>query len=490
MPDERGVLRAISWRDLCPWLILFRVFRLSIGLPLLFLATFGALLTPLGWRAGELLFIRGDDFQQDAAFARAAPFVAHNRLWPGHREGRFALEQDVPFPRVAPDPGGVQPPYPINRAFFSVSGDPAWVYQKLVEPFRQMFNIRWTLSKFAYFLFGGLWTLLVWAFFGGAITRIAAVHLGREERVNLREGLSFAWHKMAAFFLAPVFPLLGVALITLPVALLGLIVLLLDRAGASGAAVVVTGLFWWLVLVGGLAIAVLLLGLMFGFPLMWGTISSEGSDQFDALSRGYGYTFQRPLHYLFYALLAALLGVIGWWLVYLFSESVIEFSYWALSWGAGRDRALAMRDVALAPQAATGATWLGAWLLALFNGLVRAVAIGFSYSFFWCAATAIYLLLRHDVDRTELDEVYVEDEERRYGLPPLRMDKGGVPEVADEPAVPIKTATPDQPSPPGSNPPPGTPTPIGPVSPPNSASVTEPTLEPFQPPADDERTRE
>jgi hypothetical protein len=70
------------------------------------------------------------------------------------------------------------------------------------------------------------------------------------------------------------------------------------------------------------------------------------------------------------------------------------------------------------------------YLHALSVGLVRAVASGFGYGFFWCLASAIYLVLRHDVDQTEFDEVYVENEVRRYELPSLGPDQSEVAEDA------------------------------------------------------------
>ena len=75
------------------------------------------------------------------------------------------------------------------------------------------------------------------------------------------------------------------------------------------------GLLWPLALVAGLLMTLLLLGLLFGWPLMWATISAEGTDSFDALSRSYAYVFQRPLHYLFYIMVAAVIGWLGWLLV-------------------------------------------------------------------------------------------------------------------------------------------------------------------------------
>jgi len=67
-------------------------------------------------------------------------------------------------------------------------------------------------------------------------------------------------------------------------------------------------------------------------------------------------------------------------------------------------------------------------------GVVRACASAFSFAFFWCAAAAVYLLLRRDTDQTELDDVVVEDdvEGLEFGLPPLEPDETGVPGVSTD----------------------------------------------------------
>ena len=44
----------------------------------------------------------------------------------------------------------------------------------------------------------------------------------------------------------------------------------------------------------------------------------------------------------------------------------------------------------------------------------------------------IYLLLRHDVDQVELDEVYTEEQEEVFGLPPISTDSAGVPGVSED----------------------------------------------------------
>ncbi len=173
---------------------------------------------------------------------------------------------------------------------------------------------------------------------------------------------------------------------------------------------------------------------------MWATIGAESSDAFDAISRSYAYTFQRPMHYFCYVLVAALLGSLGWLLLWGFTESIITLSYWGTSWGTGAER-LGEIVAATGPDSAADSTaptpsttlWLGSALIGLCVGIVRAVASGVSFSYFWCVAAAVYLLLRRDTDQTEMDDIVVEDEEDiPYGLPPLETDAAGVPGVSSE----------------------------------------------------------
>jgi hypothetical protein len=175
---------------------------------------------------------------------------------------------------------------------------------------------------------------------------------------------------------------------------------------------------WVPALFGGLLIAILLLGLLFGWPLMWGTISAEErGDVFEAFSRSYSYAFQRPLHYLFYAAVATVYGALAWLLVYHFSEAVIRFAEWSAAWGAGSNRWAEIVRLRDAPSLGTGWAVYGVLLMNFGSGFVRTIAAGFGYSLFWCLAAAVYLLLRRDTDETEFDEVFVDSQTRRYQLP-------------------------------------------------------------------------
>jgi len=273
----------------------------------------------------------------------------------------------------------------------------------------------------------GLWALAVWGFFGGAITRIAAVQLACGERVGWAASMRYARSKWTAYCAGPLFPLLGILLAALPALLTGLVLLRLGDWGMLAAAVI-----WPLLLLAGFGMTVLLVGLVFGWPLMWATISAEGSDCYDALSRCYSYVFRRPLHYLFYAVVAAVIGTLGWLLVQYLAHCVIGLTYWAASWGAGQERV----DLITA----TGNTSLesvgevGRGLIHFWTGCVKLLAFGYFYGYFWTASTAIYFLLRRKVDATETDEVYLDGDasEPTYGLPPLATDEAGAPAVADD----------------------------------------------------------
>jgi hypothetical protein len=201
--------------------------------------------------------------------------------------------------------------------------------------------------------------------------------------------------------------------------------------------VLLVGIIWPVVLLCGLLLAILLVGLLFGWPLMWPTISAEGTDSFDALSRSYSYTYQRPVHYLFYAAVAGVLGMLAWVVVLIFAHGVITFSYWAASWGSGTDRIQEIRQIAGASPgvAGHGIFDLGSRAIGFWVRVVKYLAVGFLFSYFWCAATYIYFLLRQAVDATEIDEVAVEEEAEAYGLPPMTSEPGGIPQVTEPPAT-------------------------------------------------------
>jgi hypothetical protein len=389
MTEEVGVVRRIVWREILPWLMIFRAFRLSVSLPMLSLATIGWLLTPLGSQIASKVFLGNSDVATTEFATPLNDFFSADE----------SLQAIPGFSALTSTPNPV-----VN------------VYQHFTDPFVQLFDRSNTIRETAYHVFRGLWSIAVWAFFAGAITRIATVQLGREERVDLRTAIVYATRQYGWSFVAPLFPLFGVFLASLPLIVLGFVM----RADVG---MIVAGVVWPLALLGGLIMSILLLGLLVGWPLMWPTISSEEhGDAFEAFSRSFSYVFQRPLQYIFYMSLAALIGALGWVLVSHVSEAVIELTYYGTSWGATNER------VELIPFGEyTGTLGTGVGLIRWFDGLVRIIAMAFNFSYFFCVLTAIYLVLRRDVDKTDFDEVFVEDDKVRYSLPPLESNADSTP---------------------------------------------------------------
>jgi hypothetical protein len=413
MSEHDGVtLCSIRWSEVFPWLSTLRSFRLAVTLRVLVLGAAGFLLMLLGWAVIGWMFSGsklGDPLSP-------SPFGTAS-LW-------GLVDSAVPTDHVPPvwsSPVAVGDPK--SPRYMGPFGG-TWL--QLSRPVWQVFKEdRVGLGALVCWVMAALWSLAVWAFFGGAISRIAAVQLASDEQVGWGAALRWAASKWLSYFGAPLFPLAGVVLLVLPLLVGGWIMYF-------NWGLLLAGLLWPLALVAGLIMALLLLGLIFGWPLMWATISVEGTDTFDALSRAYAYVFQRPLRYLLYAILAAILGLLGWLLVENFAAGVIWLSLWGASWGTGAARyGDILTGTDLGPLGGAGAA-----LMAFWAGLIKLLALGYFYGYFWTASTLIYYLLRRDVDATEMDEVFLEADqgEKQFNLPPLAATEAAAapaPQAAD-----------------------------------------------------------
>jgi hypothetical protein len=417
--DDAGTVRKVEWTELCPWLILFRCFRMAIGFRLLLLATAGALVTVIGWML--ILWVFSGDPRIEAL--SGDPWSALTGLVP-----------DAPgFPQ-----GAVNIFDDTGTSVVDRSSDPfLGTWRQLSRPFRQVFGFPVVsgngaasnagggcpMTNMACFLLCGLWGLAVWAFLGGAITRSAAVELACEERIGFGQMIGYARSRWKSYVGAPLLPLVIALLIACAIAVPGLAL----RADIPR---VLVAIIWPLLLVGGVSMTLLLLGLFFGWPLMFAATSVEGADAFDAVSHSYAYTFQRPWRYLFYAAVAVVLGTLGWLVVSNVAAATVGLTYWAASLGGG---ATAVGEV-IGGGLGDNADSLGCGLIRFWCGCVKLLAVGFLYSYFWIASTAIYLLLRLDNDNKEMDEIFLDDDEDEppHALPSLTTDAAGAPVAVDE----------------------------------------------------------
>jgi hypothetical protein len=273
--------------------------------------------------------------------------------------------------------------------------------------------------------------------------------------------LKHAAVKLPSYSLPPLIALAGTAVFALQLVVIGLLMNVSVLA-------FLMALIWPFVLILGLLMAFLLLGALAGWPLMWATVSVEGTDGFDALSRSYAYVYHRPWRLLWYVLFAGFLAVVSMFVVKLFASSAVTLGNWSLDWGLNEttlhsvvaprqspDASLSLPTLdvvpgGMAPDMASAATNTPAPLveptgllaatrsvISFWKSLVAALVAGYQCGFLWVSAVGIYLLLRRDIDGVQLNEVYLEQADE-YGLPLLVEDPvTGVPEVApNAPGIP------------------------------------------------------
>jgi hypothetical protein len=308
---------------------------------------------------------------------------------------------------------------------------------KFLRPMIFLLNPNALFLNKLYFLLTLLWTLATWGFFGGAITRMAAVQLTRKEKISIGEAIQFTRSRYTSFFTAPLIPLIGVLLFLILLILFG-VLHLIPLVGD-----IIDGVGWPLVLLAGLVMAVILVGLT-GWPMMYATISTEGSDSFDALSRSYSYVLTNPWHYIWYALVALTYGAIVVFFIGFMGSLTVYLGKWGVSQTPfiGPDyvnrepeylfqyapKSFGWRELLLQGSSSIDIhgeytqpdqwhVWnrIGAGMVAIWLGLLFLMVVGFGYSYFWTASTIIYLLMRRKVDDTEMDEVYVEEDESEEG---------------------------------------------------------------------------
>jgi hypothetical protein len=328
---------------------------------------------------------------------------------------------------------------------------------KLLLPVVYFFSPGADLKCRLYFLCVLIWTVATWAVFGGAITRIAAVQVARGDKIGMVDALRFTFKRILSYLTAPLFPLLFIFVLLIAMILFGL-PFMIPICGD----IFVAGLFWPVMLVVGLLMAIALVGLI-GWPLMSATISAEGTDSWEAVSRAYSYVYQRPWHFLWYFLVALVYGAVVVFFIGFMGSLTIYLAKWGVSQTPGISyvgsqpngrkpdflfvyapesfgwRPLLLKGAVVDGEKVVDAEgqvnpvaynkWVGnnpdyhgadrlewynlvgAGMVAFWLGLVFLLILGFSYSYFWSASTIVYMLLRRNVDAAEMDEVYLDEDE-------------------------------------------------------------------------------
>jgi hypothetical protein len=269
-----------------------------------------------------------------------------------------------------------------------------------------------------------LYCLALYAVIGGALCRMAALQFARDERIGAWRALQYSLGKFGSYFTAPLIPVGIIVFVAIFIFLGGLL------GAIPVAGEILAPILMGLALFGGFVIALVTVGLMAGYNLMYPTIAVEGSDSFDAISRAFSYIFARPWRMGFYSLVAAVYGGICYAFVRVFAWLLLLSVHVAAGAGMNWDTSSITGPVgirgkldAIWPTPTLGdlqpsinwatLNWsecFGAAVIWIWAALVVGLVLAFVMSFFYSANTVIYCLLRKKVDDTDLEDIYVEQD--------------------------------------------------------------------------------
>jgi hypothetical protein len=378
-----GIVHEVCWSDALPWWILFRAAGAAFSPTVIFLALFGVLAMQAGWSACDRVGLEMPRFGEEVIVTQMG-------------RGDLALTS----------PGGET----VLSTRLTVTGEvlpwvPSWLAPMIPRPLADIMRLTAVpfqpTSEFGDVMAASArlgWFILVWAIFGTAITRCVALKLSAEEPLGPFGAIAYGSKKWPSAVNSVLFVLVGIFAMSVPGALLGL-------AMRTELGTYAVGIIWPLVLLGAVVLAILAIGVVVGWPLMVAAVGVERADSFQAISTAFSYVYQRPLHYLFHAVVAVIVAIPALVAAGLLADATSTLALWAASWGMGHDRAAQVVHGLGNLDGGPGALGpLRFWT----RGLVTLLG-SFGWGYFWAIATASYLVLRRDVDGTEMDEIVIDE---------------------------------------------------------------------------------
>jgi hypothetical protein len=427
MSDATSDSKRLNWPECCGFTKLFQSFRMAIHWPKLALAFLGIILTYGSGKLLDAMWVSSmmPAVSTDGRMSEADVFVASGctgvKEWTKtlgnpdktQREGVFELFLKRLCSSASFVTGAV-----LSGSLLAV----------LAGVSGGLTTFAWLVAMHpGYAILFGLIALIIWSLFGGAVCRVAALHATRDERIGLGEALSFARGRLMNFAFAPLMPILVIVAIGLGLFVAGLVGLI-PYVGE-----VLVGILFFLALLAGFALAFVIIGALAGFSLTFPTVAVEGSDAFDAFSRTYSYIYAKPWRTTFYMLVSIAYGAICLFFVKFFVRLMLWSAHlflgFSMNWGtasvaAGQPAKTPKLDAIWQAPAIAGQgpfwggfdevkvanmSWFAQLLIRGWVYLLWALVVAFAISFFYSASTIIYLLLRREVDLTDVEEVYFEE---------------------------------------------------------------------------------
>ncbi|MBN2181546.1 MAG: hypothetical protein JW715_06505 [Sedimentisphaerales bacterium] len=260
-------------------------------------------------------------------------------------------------------------------------------------------------------------TLVVTSIAGGAICRISALQVASGEKPGLTEAMRYSLKRFTSFITAPLAPITMIIFIGIFIVLLGLI----GNIPRVGELIVALGMP--LALFAGFLITVVVIGTVAGFNLMFPAIAYDGSDCFDAISRSFSYVYARPWRMLLYTSIAFVYGSICYifvrffaFLSLLISHLFLRLSIWTQNGGQEMNKLEAIwpepdfMRLMVTPSNLDTTNWtekVAAFLIYIFLLAVIGLVVSFVINFYFSANTIVYSLLRHKVDNTAFEDIYI-----------------------------------------------------------------------------------
>lgn len=293
----------------------------------------------------------------------------------------------------------------ITQGLFALS--PQTLYQGIAILLIQLPVTLWESHKIFCIVYGLIF-VIVMAVGGGAIARMAAVQMASHMRVPAFNAVQFAFTRWLRFAIAPLMPLVAAAVVALVIVIMGLLILI---PGLN----ILGGILYIIALLLGLLIAFLLLVYALAFIMVVPAMAVEDCDGADGQQRAYGYVLSKPLHMLGYLLIGLIGLTLGYFIVSLFAGAVLSIT--STLYGAFDADNPALTPTRFVPTFLTNETpaeetvarWdhrAAGWFINLWQSLVVSLVWAYVVSYFFSAATIIYLLMRRVSDGQDIQEIW------------------------------------------------------------------------------------
>lgn len=245
-----------------------------------------------------------------------------------------------------------------------------------------------------------LWTAIM----GGAICRTAATEIAWSRPIGWPSAIGMGLSRWRSLAGALVLPMLLIWVTALGLSVAGWALFSVGVVSVAG------GLLWMLFLIAGLVAALIVASMALGHAMLVPAVVCEGADAIDAVQHAFAVVLARPLRLAAYILTLAIQGVVFALIVLIVAALAIGFAkLCAGAWLDPEHRAILGEGLA-APAAdlppATGAAAVGRNLVQVSTTVFQVIAMGAIGSFFWCAATLLFLAMRRVCDGQEMSELW------------------------------------------------------------------------------------